>query len=204
MIIFRSQQDLIQYAEKFLNEKKKSLINDVGLCQNFGDEKYYQPAPFPALLYCFSIIDLLGALSEGNAGKNAKSTEMAEKYMRRFMGYTKEQANLLQRVFRHKIVHLAQPNFVTKFENLRIAWQTINIGSEKHLELRKNLKGFLSDKFLKAHSDSKIEINSEFAVSIEFFKNDVISSIDKYLQQLKKETYLQDYFEEAIAEIFGV
>lgn len=84
-----------------------SLENDVRHCLQ---EPY---APFPALLYRFSTtIDLLGALYAGDATKNAATTRQSADYMQRFMNYTEEQSHLLQSLFRHKIVHLAQPKAV--------------------------------------------------------------------------------------------
>jgi hypothetical protein len=69
-----------------------SLKNDVNHCVKI--EPY---APYPALIYCFSNIDLLGALYGGEAGKNANTTQQQSKnYMKCFMGYSELQSTLLQ------------------------------------------------------------------------------------------------------------
>jgi hypothetical protein len=105
---FVEQKDLIRFAVDFVRERIASLEKDVQHCLS---EPY---APFPALLYCFSTIDLLGAICAGDATKKAPTTRQSVDYMQRFMHYTEEQARLLQSLFRHKIVHLAQPKAVVE------------------------------------------------------------------------------------------
>ena len=60
---FKNQTDLLDFARKFLRQRIMSLNKDVKHCLR---EPY---APFPAILYCFSTIDLLGALYQGQAEK---------------------------------------------------------------------------------------------------------------------------------------
>ena len=61
----------ITTARNFLKEKINSLKKD---CEQCLFSKH--PAPFPALLYCFSVIDLLGALFSGNAEDSAPTTQL--------------------------------------------------------------------------------------------------------------------------------
>jgi hypothetical protein len=57
---FTDDKDTIDFAKRFLNARIYSLDNDVKRCliedKNLQNQ-IGQPTPFPALLYCFSIID---------------------------------------------------------------------------------------------------------------------------------------------------
>jgi len=79
MRLFSEQRELIKYARKFLSDRINSLENDVRRC--ISESGPYAPAPFPALLYCFATIDLLGALYSGNAARNAPTSPQSREYM---------------------------------------------------------------------------------------------------------------------------
>lgn len=112
----------------FIRERIESLRKDVANCLRVT-------APFPALLYCFATVDFLGALASGNATPHAPTSAQAAKYMRRFMGYTPEQVRLLQRQFRHKLVHLAQPKPLVEDRGRLIAWRYWHERADRHLQL---------------------------------------------------------------------
>jgi hypothetical protein len=67
-------------------------------------------APFPALMYCFSIIDLLGSLMAGTA-RGGNTTDNARRYMEKYLDIPLDKVRLLQKIYRHKLVHLSQPKF---------------------------------------------------------------------------------------------
>jgi hypothetical protein len=78
-----------------LNERLDSLEKYARICIE-------KTCPFPALLYCFSTIDLLGSLYEGEAtgnariyGKRASPTGKAEKYMIDIMKYPRYETKIL-------------------------------------------------------------------------------------------------------------
>ena len=100
--------------------------------------------PFPALLYCFSTIDLLGSLYEGDAtgntrryGQQVGTTIKARKYMVDLIGYPEFETNLPQDQFRHKLVHLAQPQTLVYDNNRSIGWQLDNLYLGDHMILKK-------------------------------------------------------------------
>jgi len=109
-ITFKDASELMSFANKFVvDDRLNSLENDVYRCvprAHKSERTNY--APFPALLYCFSIIDLLGALYSGNA-RGGETVKNSENYMKDFLKYPLDQLQLLQKIFRHKIVHLSQP-----------------------------------------------------------------------------------------------
>jgi len=65
--------------------------------------------PHVLRIYCFSNIDLLGALYAGKAIRDTNTTQQPKNYMKLFMGYSELQSNLLQCIFRHKLIHVAEP-----------------------------------------------------------------------------------------------
>jgi hypothetical protein len=72
----------LNYMFKFITSKMDSLQKDVIHC--------LQPsfAPMPAILWCMSCVDLLGALFAGQASDKAYHSANSRKYMELFMGYT--------------------------------------------------------------------------------------------------------------------
>ena len=80
-ITFIDADERMQLAEDFIvKDKIASLENDVERCLPYTKLEHTCHAPFPALLYCFSVIDLLGSLLEGNA-TGGDTTGNSRKYM---------------------------------------------------------------------------------------------------------------------------
>jgi len=70
-------------------------------------------------MYCFSIIDLLGSLYAGNA-RSGNTRDNSAIYKE---NTPKDKLRLLQKIYRHKIVHLSQPKFATLYDKQIIAWK---------------------------------------------------------------------------------
>ena len=192
---FAEQRELIKFAKDFIKERIDSLDKDVRHCLQ---EPF---APFPALLYCFSTIDLLGALCAGDATRNAPTTPQSADYMQRFMNYTEEQSRLLQSLFRHKIVHLAQPKAVIEDNSRLICWRYWHESQEHHLKLVKLPQGSK----VQVTSSWEISCDYEFNISISHLVKDIRDSVESpngYLTSLQKIPDLQDRFEKAIAQIY--
>jgi len=201
MRIFSEQRELIQWANREVKDRVKTLEKDVNHCllqpsQNTPNA----PAPFPALLYCFATIDLLGALHSGNA-KGGNTVIQAKEYMQKFMNYTIEQSDLLIELFRHKLVHLAQPKPVIKYGDQNISWHEWHKNSTKHL-----VKDKLKDKTkIVVTSGLSLEAEHEFNVSIMDLVKDIKNSAvgpNGYLATLERTPDLQDRFERAISQIY--
>lgn len=86
MYKFAQKTELLTHVRDHVNERVNSLESDARHCL-LRDSKD-GIAPFPALLYCFATIDLLGALMGGRADRHAPTTEQSIQYMTRFMYYT--------------------------------------------------------------------------------------------------------------------
>ena len=115
-------------AKPHITELLESLEKDVNWCLKGS-------APVPALLYCFAIVDCLGALASGDASNHARTAVNSANYMKGFMGYSEEQARLIQQLFRHKLVHLAQPKPWILDNDRLILWRYWHDNSDAHLKL---------------------------------------------------------------------
>jgi len=89
-IVFEDDIDLTHFADEFIvKDRLASLENDVNRCLPTAKIEATEYAPFPALMYCFSIVDLLGSLYAGNA-RSRKTTENAARYIEKYMNYPEE------------------------------------------------------------------------------------------------------------------
>jgi hypothetical protein len=192
---FNDKNELINFAKKFVvTDRIGSLVRDVNYCCL----KYKPFAPFPALLYCFSTIDLLGALYAGNDIEHNISAHSG-RYMGKFMDYKKEQVDLLQQQFRHKIVHLAQPLGVIKYDSRSISWRYHHTTYSDHLIVMPE-QGSVQVTPLR-----KISWDHVFHVSIPQLVEDIRISVESptgYMAKLEREIELQENFDQAIEQIY--
>lgn len=203
--LFADRKELMDFASKFVSERIESLENDVKRCTALQEEflRHSRTAPFPALLYCFSTIDLLGALYAGNARPGA-TTDNACKYMVDFMSYTRDQVDMIQGVFRHKIVHLAQPRPITLKKSKRIAWY---IETQYHPRIHLKLEELPPEEKSKKYgitSKLVLQWDQVFYISVQSFQRDIKESVEKsdgYLARLANSPTLQESFSKAILEI---
>jgi len=190
----------VKDAIDFVKERINSLQDDVQYCLETRPGK--SGAPFPALLYCFSTIDLLGALYNGD-GEGAHTTQNSKLYVKNFMKYSDEQIDLLQNLFRHKIVHLAQPPIVIKRGSKLISWSYNHKPDVNHLKIIEFQPPPLK---IRLRFSKEIECTHQFFVSIWQFEEDIRKSVenpnDGYLAQLQREPDLQEKFMTAINQIY--
>jgi hypothetical protein len=191
---FADTAELVQFTRVFLRDRTDSLQRDVLVCTHAAT------AAFPAILYCLSTIDLLGALLGGDAKSSSGVSDRAKAYARRFMHYSVDQCDLLWGVFRHKIVHLAQPNPVKLFKGKKTTWGYWHDDAGHHLTLVP-LDPALRE--IRA-SGLLIEAEQRFEISIRHLGVDIVDSINApggYLHTLASDPDLQDKFTKAITEI---
>lgn len=199
---FPDQNELKRFARNFVKERIESLQKDVIHC--------LQPpfAPIPAMLYSLATVDLLGALRAGQASKkdpltgaNVNTKKNSETYMQLFMGYTQEQTELILEIFRHKLVHLAQPRPLYSYKNKTVVWQYVHENTPNHLILE-DLSS--PTKFL-IKSDWPVNIDQVFTLGITQFVQDIRDSVLRhggYLDRLETDTTILDNFRKAIEETF--
>jgi hypothetical protein len=201
-IVFNNTHEMITFAERFIvNDRLRSLENDVNRCVPTPAAKTEPSgyAPFPALMYCFSVIDFLGALLAGNA-RSGNTTENSAKYMKRYLGYSDDKLRLLQRIYRHKIAHLSQPKSAMIYNGQIIAWRHDENIPSKHLGIDP------VPRIIDILGLGKIHCNGEYIVSIWVLKDDIKKSVIKspggYLEELKKDIDLQHKFVIAVNQIY--
>jgi hypothetical protein len=196
MPLFASPSELNNFAEQFLAARLETLEKDTKHCLNG------ELAPFPAILLCMSSIDLLGALTAGNAADTAPTTKQSKDYMCGFMNYTEDQATLLQKLFRHKLVHLAQPKAAAAYQGKTITWSYWHDDVRQHLKLIK----LPNQVTLRITSGLSVTVDHEFSVSISHLVKDVTESVQRpggYLVRLKTDATLGRHFETAIGQIYS-
>lgn len=204
--MFATTSDLIDFAKHFLKERLDSLEKDVRVCVQ-------ESCAFPALLYCFSTVDLLGALYEGDAtgdikkyGEHVGTTRKAKQYMLKMMSYKEYEIDLLQKIFRHKTVHLAQPKAaVLDTKNKRIiAWRYEDPYQGKHMTVEK----LPQSAPLSILTPYTMTCDHLFTISILKFMGDISNSVyakaSGYLALLERDQKLQCKFENAIKQIYDV
>ncbi len=202
-IIFEDNTQLMSFAEDFIvRDRLASLENDVNRCvpnlQDITESAGY--APFPAIMYCFSIIDLLGSLYAGNA-RGGKTTDNSAKYMEKYLKYPKDKAQFLQRIYRHKIIHLSQPKPAVLYNKQIIAWRHTENEPSKHLTIDPTTGNVdLPSRLGRIHCDA------QYIVSIRVLKDDIKNSVihpeDGYLKDLRDNPDLQNKFVTAINQIY--
>jgi hypothetical protein len=192
---FRDDTQLLAFAKSWVEGRLASLKKDVVHC--IHAEPY---APFPAMLYCMAHIDFLGALVAGRAEKRARTTENAYAYARDFMRYTDEQANLLQKMFRHKLVHLAQPRPIIEDAGRMISWRYSHEPSDDHLAVKP-----VAPSIVEVVPGWTFPCDHEFVVSIAQLTIDIMESVrrdgDGYFSQLHSSPTLRGNFERALESI---
>jgi hypothetical protein len=204
--MFLDSNSLVNYAEKFLKERLDSLWSDVNKCLSSG-------CAFPALLYCFSVVDLMGALSCGYATDGSHSRGNFKEYMIKFMKngsttprerYTNEQADLLLEIYRHKIVHLAQPKLVVEKDSRLIGWRFEISSTSHHLALECGPKTLIRTIL----TPKQIYYDHVFVISISQLACDIIESVNEskgYLQKLRSGyKSMQAHFDDAVYQIYDI
>ncbi len=194
---FADVPQLLEFAERFFTTRLDSLERDIERCLREPPPA----APFPAVLYCFSIIDLLGALYAGRADRSAPTTQQAAAYMKsRFMGYTDEQVRLLQNIFRHKLVHFSEPKAVIEDDGRLVSWRIEHESSPWHLRVTPQAMEFFI-----SQPGWSVAASHEFVISIRDLVRDIRESVlgaGRYRDSLQADATLQRRFERALVDIF--
>ncbi|MGC1132370.1 MAG: hypothetical protein WA941_06080 [Nitrososphaeraceae archaeon] len=205
---FPDTNELKRFARNYLHGKISALQKDVNHC--------LQPpyAPFPAILYCLATIDLLGALCAGKVLDWDPTTKKriyidttgnSKSYMELFMGYTDQQSQLIIKLYRHKLVHLAQPNpiYIDDKTQKRITWEYSHEHRNDHLYLHdapKDSKTWIKPDWVE-------EYHQVFTIGIRQLMEDIIDSVIRhggYLDKLETDTFILDNFRTAIEEAYKV
>lgn len=187
---FANQHDLLNHAKDFIKTRMDALKKDIDHC--IKTQPY---APFPALIYCFSNIDLelfiqeelIRLLLQQKDLKGIPQHNNLKKYMKDFMGYNEEKSTLLQCIFRHKLVHLAEPLLsVIEYKSRLIAWKYNHYNTVNHLIF---VPASTANNKIQITANRDIHFDEVFEISILGLANDIINSVykaDGYIESLQK------------------
>ncbi len=118
------------------------------------------------------------------------------------MHYSEDQRSLLWDVFRHKIVHLAQPKAVQEFKGKKTTWGYWQDDGAHHLRL----VPLVPPVHETLTSGLSLKAAQRFEISIRHLVADIIDSVHSpggYLHTLASDpTDLQPKFTKAVTEIF--
>ena len=203
MKAFMDSNELIKFAEKFVEENVNRLETIVDHClyeiPEAGKKGVY--ATFPAILYCFSTIELLGALCAGKAIKTVQpsTVQQSKNYMKDYMKYNNYTCELLMQIFRHKLTHIAEPKPIIDYNGDLITWEYKHEPGN-HLDIE-DLSPPVKKKVT---SKIELEIDHIFRISISDFVKDIRTSTLHYLKDLKvNKNNLQNKFDDARYQIFS-
>ena len=169
---------------------------------------------YPAILYCFSTIDMLGGLYMGDM-KSGNTTKNSAKYMMKFMRnsgvpYSEYQTSLLQKIYRHKVVHIAQPRPLIEIGTNKITWKYDDEDLTRHLSIEITPNPQPITAFLTPY---QMYFNQIFVISILKLAQDVEDSVnrpnDGYWDTLANNSSvegsaLQDNFRDAVSDMYDV
>lgn len=199
MSLFKNPAHIVDTATGLLADRLSALEKDVNHCLT----KPY--APLPAIAYCFSTIDLMGALYKGEASNSASTTSNSKSYMVDMMHYSSDQASIIQKIFRHKIIHLSTPKAIIKYQGMLIGWKYNHQDRKEHLTLTKfpSTQHYMID--TRQGTILTIDYDYQFTIGIKDLQEDIVNSVvgkPGYLDALSRSTTLQMNFEKALREIY--
>jgi hypothetical protein len=148
---------------------------------------------------CIALLFFHHILS-GNA-RSGNTAENSLKYMKKYFDRADDKLILLQKMYRHKVVHLSQPKPAMLYNGKLLVWEHNEDNPSKHLTIEQ------LDDDIDIFGVSKIRCHEKFIVSIrilmEDIKRSVIKSPNGYLADLKDNEELQNKFVTAINQIYN-
>jgi hypothetical protein len=144
-------------------------------------------------------VDAPAALAAGRADKDAPTTKQAASYLTTYMGYTAEEVRLVQQLFRHKLVHLAEPRSVVRDDQGRlISWEYWHVPHEARRTVVP-----VGPTELVISLGWSVSYDHRFLLSIPTFVEEIAASADRYLARLATDPELRTKFEQAVETIYS-
>lgn len=134
-------------------------------------------------------------------------TTQAAAYMKRFMAYSEEQIRLLQRQFRHKLVHLGQPKPIVRDGGRLIAWRYWHDNVDVHLKLIPFGSAQWHEPWdFAVKLGAAFPVDYEFNLSITHFASEIVASAigpQGLIVQMRQNATLQENIRRAINQILN-
>ncbi len=173
-------EEVLTRARRLLVRRVERLKNDCRHCL-FGAH----PAVLPALLECYSSIDLLGSLYGGNATGSTDHARQAETYMSHVMHYSLDPVTIIQGLLRHKILHLGDMQASVKMQGSLLTVLFVNNERGNHLRVEPGM------------SPEEADFTVSIWSLVEDIEDSVIREGDGYLSLIRWDTPLQEKFNRA-------
>lgn len=116
------------------------------------------------------------------------------------MDYSQEQVELIQGIFRHKLVHLAQPGPLSLYKGKTVVWQYDHF-NPNHLILESLPPSYVTE--IKPGWEEHVD--QRFTLGINQFVQDIRKSVFKpggYLDKLETEDNIRKQFRIAIQDMY--
>ena len=216
-MVINTKFDVVRFAEEFIPDRIQFFEKEMAIClRTLRRKAFGKPthAYFPALMVCAANMDLMGQILTGHdrAGIGGVRTFVHE-YMNSAV-YSDVAIDLLWMGFRHKIAHLAHPEYVIDTSNLekwkhphmRVTWfisqttQLEHLGRTcSHLLVRKKRK-----KIRSKPRPYDVPFDHIFYISLPILKKDIQSSMAAHLAVLKTNVTYQRNFEAIVRNLFPI
>jgi hypothetical protein len=200
---FKSDAEVAEFARKFLDEHVERFNKDIAICLRPDENRSH--AYFPALITCIAFAELLSGLHAGNLESRdalKKLDDYASDFMVRTV-YDSDRLEILYKMFRHKVAHLAQPYAVfdakPKFPGQPrrlITWTVEESGSKPAIEIVQETSQ------IRAVTPWPVRYDYRAYVRIESLARDIRESVPKYLRHLKTDKSACDCFKKCMKHFF--
>jgi hypothetical protein len=201
---FKSDNELVEYARWFLRDRVRAFRKDLAICMTANKKREH--AYFPALITCIAFADLLSGLYAGKLDypKLPDLKAYIEKFFRKKANYVN--VDILYKMFRHKIAHIAYPYLVFDTAKKlpppprRIVWTVGIYVGKKPIEL---IEYATPRTILRTKTAWPVPYTSRMKVSLTAFRNDIINSIygpSGYLQHLQSDPTARKHFAQCMKE----
>ncbi len=199
---------VIEFAKIFVERRLWGFEKDIAIC--LTPDKNKSHAYMPALMACFSLLDLFSGLYAGKTSSH--SHEQLIKYMRAFALPNRYDDDLLKVAyvaFRHKLAHLSHPYFVlntkkdprlNKIKKQMLLTWTI---SEKAHNPPIWLKSYRRPMITKKHPTPwKIIYDHRIHISIRTLADDAMATAQEYLKALNQCAKLKEKFRNCMCDFY--
>jgi hypothetical protein len=196
-IPFQNDKQRVELATQISNNMLCSLENGVTECLRYPYTNTSAPtnAYSPAVMYCFSLIELFGSFYDGTSRgtrlpKGKGTSDRAKKYMIDLMNYSQVDAEKLQKIYRHKLAHLAIPKPAILYRDKYFSWKLHDPDPAHHLTTEQ------SPRSIRIGNLSQVDYDEIYVVNIMQLKRDITASVRSpgkgYLAALQKSQDLID------------
>jgi hypothetical protein len=204
---FKTDADVVKFAKAFLDEHLERFCKDIKICLTPDAKNSH--AYFPALITCIAFADLLSGLYAGKLDDHG--LKELKHYVSKFMDtatYDADRLDILYECFRHKVAHLAQPIAVfdthskkrfRRQRKRRITWTVLETERRPAIEI---VPKKCAKQIEKAVTPWPVFYDHRVSISIPTLASDIIASIPRYLERLRRDQAARDRFKRCMEHIY--